>query len=336
MYFIRMTLPPVASREDIKSLSGIIYLIRNKENGKQYVGKTIKTFYGRYPNWSWWKCISNKALKEDIAIFGPLAFEVRILEHDIPKIHLSKKEAFYALELATYYPNGYNIAECGTNNSCYRMSPEAREHRRMLHLKTYKVKHMITGEIVTITDVVRWCKENSIVLSTFRNVLCGLTHAHRNYCLPELDQTTIDLILTSNPNKPTAYRFPGKSGTVEDMDSGKIYEFTSISVFCKEKGLNKTGISHLLMGKIKMSQGFKLPESDICWRQYEATSPSGEVVKFYNLAEFSKCHGFRPRSLIDRERNTKGWSGLKIVREGLKRHIKRIPKAKRVLSIPLS
>ena len=86
-----------------------IYQIVNRVNGKSYIGQTA--YKAKYRTTSLAK---NKYLKRDIEKYGEDAFEVVVLEKDIPNTKESKVRALhYAAHLGTYYPFGYNIRVCG-------------------------------------------------------------------------------------------------------------------------------------------------------------------------------------------------------------------------------
>lgn len=93
---------------------GLIYLIKNKVNGKCYVGMTIKkSFIGRYGK-RWWINHHNPILKKSIAKHGMESFEISILVDNIESLEeLALLEKRCAIEHNSYSPNGYNLVECG-------------------------------------------------------------------------------------------------------------------------------------------------------------------------------------------------------------------------------
>lgn len=94
-----------------------IYQIKNKINGKSYIGQTIKD-----PQERWKKHISiskkeghkdtsyiHKALRKD----GVENFEFKVIDNATNRDELDRKEQLHIKELNTLVPNGYNISSGG-------------------------------------------------------------------------------------------------------------------------------------------------------------------------------------------------------------------------------
>ena len=95
---------------------GQIYVIMNNVNGKCYVGQTVRTFHRRYDGGHWDKNTSSVYLKRASVKYGKDNFTVWILEEgNFPAEALNKKEEFWATELDSYAPNGYNMQGAGGN-----------------------------------------------------------------------------------------------------------------------------------------------------------------------------------------------------------------------------
>jgi group I intron endonuclease len=92
-----------------------IYCIRNKINGKCYVGQTRSTFEKRYCKFnSWWNRISNFPLKNSVKKHGHQNFEILILEHgQFSQQELNNLEIQWADKMNSYCPHGYNLRKCG-------------------------------------------------------------------------------------------------------------------------------------------------------------------------------------------------------------------------------
>lgn len=99
----------------------VIYLIRNSDSGKSYVGQTRETVHRR------WSHHRNKALAEDGSSYsaataiaramrkhGISAFDFSILEVCKPET-LNEREAFWISSLGTLSPSGYNLTAGGNN-----------------------------------------------------------------------------------------------------------------------------------------------------------------------------------------------------------------------------
>ena len=74
-----------ASEEELKNLTGIVYLFFNKINHKVYVGQYKHSFYKRYSKKreNWYKYAKNPHFKYALKLFFAENFEIFILEHSI-------------------------------------------------------------------------------------------------------------------------------------------------------------------------------------------------------------------------------------------------------------
>ena len=128
---------------------GIIYLIRNKVNGKYYVGQTIgeKGFDGRYSRlgegiervYKHHKSIKerneryNKHLLRSIEKYGFEAFEVnKCLDYAFSLEELNIKEKVY-IQLYDSFKNGYNDTEGGEGVKGYIPTEETRKKMSEAH-----------------------------------------------------------------------------------------------------------------------------------------------------------------------------------------------------------
>src|SRR5271157_4003002 len=89
---------------------GIIYLVTNAVNGKQYVGQTVRPLTRR------WQCHllsasdgSMGALHGAIRKYGAEAFRVKQIDLAETLEELNKKEVYYIAQLKTLAPSGYNL-----------------------------------------------------------------------------------------------------------------------------------------------------------------------------------------------------------------------------------
>lgn len=88
---------------------GIVYLIRNKINGKGYVGQTKQKFRNRFmqhcnPNYA-----DHSILTKAIQKYGPHNFEYCVLGRYKDKLSLDRAEKEAIVILETLSPNGYNL-----------------------------------------------------------------------------------------------------------------------------------------------------------------------------------------------------------------------------------
>ena len=118
---------------------GIIYIIQNTVNNKRYIGKTIYHFTRRYPSGKWWEYTNNPYLKRAAQKYGIDAFSITILEHSKTREELVQLEQKYAIEYNSYYPNGYNLVECGADPKQHPASVEKRSKTVILNNPEGKV-----------------------------------------------------------------------------------------------------------------------------------------------------------------------------------------------------
>ena len=103
---------------------GLIYLITNKINQKQYVGLTIQTLERR------WKyhleqakanhIKSNESLHNAIRQYGQEAFHLEVVDKGTTKKDLEAKERQWIEKLNTLVPSGYNISPGGVSGGSNR------------------------------------------------------------------------------------------------------------------------------------------------------------------------------------------------------------------------
>lgn len=141
--------------------NGLIYVITNNINGKQYIGQTISTLNER---WAGHKCDSNRketAMALALKKYGFDNFSIESIEENIPYEELDNKEIDYIKEYNTICPNGYNISHggqsfkteeeieymrqrvLGENNPMYGMCGELNPFYGKEHSDEYKRKSSI-------------------------------------------------------------------------------------------------------------------------------------------------------------------------------------------------
>jgi group I intron endonuclease len=88
---------------------GFIYLITNKENGKQYVGKTSYTVGLRWQDHkkNFRRILDNMAIHKAMNKYGPDSFEITQLE-ECQDYELNAREQYWIKQYDTYN-NGYNL-----------------------------------------------------------------------------------------------------------------------------------------------------------------------------------------------------------------------------------
>jgi len=106
---------------------GIIYVLTNKINGKQYVGQTIRPFNNRLQEHLYMankekpKTIITKAIKK----YGIDSFNTET--HDVMNCCLSDVEKVMIKTLNTKAPNGYNITDGGEGTYGFHHTEESKK-----------------------------------------------------------------------------------------------------------------------------------------------------------------------------------------------------------------
>lgn len=108
-----------------------VYKIKNKLNGKSYIGKHISSkiddcYYG-----------SGVAIKRAIKKYGKENFEKTILELCENNEHLSEREVFHINKEGTF-GNGYNLTEGGEGVTGFKFSEESKKKLSDSIKKSYK------------------------------------------------------------------------------------------------------------------------------------------------------------------------------------------------------
>ena len=99
-----------------------IYVITNDVNGKQYVGKTIKTINKRFQqhltNARFGEQYKNYHLYRAMNKYGFEHFSISMLEECLAE-DAAKREQYWIKKLNTYGRNGYNSTMGGEGNQLY-------------------------------------------------------------------------------------------------------------------------------------------------------------------------------------------------------------------------
>jgi group I intron endonuclease len=102
---------------------GCIYAITNKENGKQYIGQSIKSAAARFKQHvseARGNRAGSRCLNAAINKYGFEKFDVQVLTDNINSSdELNQLEAEYIRTLNTLVPNGYNIQFGGQSTGRY-------------------------------------------------------------------------------------------------------------------------------------------------------------------------------------------------------------------------
>lgn len=97
------------------------------------------------------------------------------------------------------------------------------------------------GEIIEITDIPKFCKENNLSSQNIHKVLRGERISHKGY---------------KNINTPYDYKYKYKKECKVINPNGEIIDIYNISLFSKENGLNKNRLGKLINGKLDSYKGY--------------------------------------------------------------------------------
>jgi len=215
---------------------GVIYLLRNKQNGKCYVGQTRQKVAKR---WAYHKnspkC--NKAyLANAIRAHGWESFEPSVI-CEIPNEELDDREILEIRERNTLAPHGYNLdGGGGTNKSVH---PDTREKMRKSQLGR---KH---SEEVKV-------KIGSSQVGDLNHMYGKVfTEEHRNKLRKSARKSGYDHSKMAEEDKPNK-----KEVNQYTIEGEFIKTHESISKAAEEMGVDRTTIGNCCLGKSKTSCGF--------------------------------------------------------------------------------
>jgi group I intron endonuclease len=108
----------------------VIYLARNRQNGKAYIGMTVQTLRQR---WNGHRFSAEKGstlpIHSAIRKYGAAAFDWTVLEECATREALPAREQYWIAALGTRCPSGYNVS-AGGGGQC-GVSPSAATRRKM-------------------------------------------------------------------------------------------------------------------------------------------------------------------------------------------------------------
>lgn len=241
--------------EQLRTLRGIVYGIRNIQTNMFYVGQSVNSFHVRYKRYkNWHQAVVNPYLKNAIKHYGLNGFEIWILEHSIvDEAELNRQEAAWAEKLNAYAPHGYNLAATGevrnrSHSACLKRAMSERAS------KTYVIKKLETGEVMTIKNLKQFAASKGMAAPNMRIAIrrIGLKcHGiDGTYVHPETTQDDID-------NQRLYARYGLRAPFILQKD-GQEYKVQSLQKFAHEHDLLESYLWPLIVGKIDCYRGFRL------------------------------------------------------------------------------
>jgi len=212
---------------------GIVYLLVNAKNGKEYVGQTICTLEKRWARHRW-DCTLKRvrmAITAAISKYGEEAFERSVLCECQSQSELDKMEVYYIKERSTLSPNGYNLSMGGNGKG--KMSEESKR----------KVSEANKGRVFTKVH-----REK-------------LSKSHMGQTISEKErQRRRDFMKGKQPNAEAlanSIKSCSKTYLVE-LPDGEETEVTNMAQYCRENRLSTSKMSQLSTGKRKTYKGYKV------------------------------------------------------------------------------
>ena len=203
--------------------SGVIYLITNKINGKQYIGQAVCYSSNRpWGSWRRWQAhVKNaknnrcecRVLENAIRKYGENNFVVNdVLE--CGRHELNKFEREYIEEYNTLVPNGYNLMSGGGNGRVHSLSTR----ERMSMTRTGKRHKYITRQKIGLSNkglvVDKIGRSNIGMASKYRNMSTsnrqslekalsevGISHLpmYIYFCVDRRGDRNVDMIIVRHP-----------------------------------------------------------------------------------------------------------------------------------------
>jgi len=230
----------------------IIYLRRNKVNGKCYVGQTCD-FKGREYNWRCLKAsYSNKYIDEDRAKYGLDNWTVEILGEVDNQEDAWELEQRFIMDYNTLWPNGYNLSKGGSGHNGCKFSDETRkkisEALKGENNPLYGKHHSDeTRQKLSESHKGKHHSDETRQKMSENNAKYWLGKHFSDEYRQKLSESHKGVIPKSNPPK-TVYQYT--------LD-GKLVKIWPSTNECERNGFNQGNISKCCRGKRKTSNGYK-------------------------------------------------------------------------------
>jgi len=224
----------------------IIYIIKNKLNGKCYIGQTH-----RYKK-RMWEHINSKKLTISKAIrkYGKENFEFKIIDSNFEtQNQMDEMEMHYIIQYNSY-KNGYNMTFGDKRSYGYKLSEEHKKNlskARKGKVSTYKKWKIIypDGSKKIIENLKQFCRKNNLNTSHMALIAKGKRIQHKGFKCRQIDKNS-----NKEVKRKRRYMY-----ILYSPDKIK-YEVENLTQFCKENNLSKFSMFMLTGEKYKNWKGW--------------------------------------------------------------------------------
>jgi|LFRM01.2.fsa_nt_gb group I intron endonuclease len=234
-----------------------IYMLRNKINGKCYIGQSVNI----YARWIDHKTPSKRnrgtVLGRALSKYGWENFELIILE-ECPEEKLDEREMYY---IAKYRP-AYNMNEGGKGNKGHRLPPEVKKHLSLLGKQQWQTKTEQERQKIITHNLkgpkkgheVREETRQKLRLSAKRQFANGMSDEHKH---------KISQSLKGRKKHYIARKAPVEQINKETGEVIKVYDTTKEAALAV--GITPSNITSVCRGRQKTAGGYK-------WRYHHLSS----------------------------------------------------------------
>jgi group I intron endonuclease len=237
-----------------------IYLITNKDNGKKYVGLTLKTIAKRWKEHCWWAFNKpkkdNRVLSCALRKYGAELFLIEKIDSAATLNEANQKEKEWIAKLKTF-GEGYNMTEggdgivglrgerhgmwgkghlvSGENNPMYGRKGEKHPMYGRHHTDETrkKLSDAWAQSPERLEQFIKWSTNRVVTEETRKKI--GNVSRGRRQSVDQIAKRVAKLTGDKHPNAKT-YRVTSPDGSQQLVKS--------LSHFCKEQGLNIQSVSN--------------------------------------------------------------------------------------------
>jgi group I intron endonuclease len=236
-------------------MAGTIYLLRNQQNGKGYVGQTTCPLDKRLNEHR--NAAHNgtgKYLHRAIAKYGWENFHVSVLEENVDTAGIDAREAFWISILNTKAPNGYNLTDGGkatrglvvSEQTRLKISTKAKSRIRKPHSLQIRQKMSRSQKGRVISEAAKQkMRENHADVSGCNNPMYGTSR--KNHTLGNRHSEATKLKIAERTAKDYMVETP----------TGEIVQFSNLRQFCVNNRLIYHSMSLLRRGIISQHKKFR-------------------------------------------------------------------------------